>query len=306
MSFPNLIIAGAPKCGTSSLFRWLADHPEVCGSTVKETFYLMDKDHPLLRKGSNFHEHGLRGYQTYFNNRSPEHKIVFEATTHYIYQRTPIEVLSQLPQAPRIVFMLRKPSERVYSSFQYTKNNLANFTRHISFSQFIELVKSDPEDSRLRECAGPSAYVLKNDLKYSRYIEYISLWRARFGTERVHVLLFEDMKNNPRGFMKELASRLGIDPGFYDAYDLPARNETLTVNYPSLHRRMKKFNGLLSDGKLKAALKRGYLKAQSGNTKSEKSSEDTQALAELERDFQPFNQRLANELGLDLSAWNQD
>jgi hypothetical protein len=50
MSLPNLVIAGAPKCGTSSLFYWLADHPQACGSTVKETFYLMDEEHPLRRK----------------------------------------------------------------------------------------------------------------------------------------------------------------------------------------------------------------------------------------------------------------
>lgn len=304
MSLPNLIIAGAPKCGTSSLFRWLADHPEVCGSSVKETFYLMDPGHPLLRKNSSFHEHGLSGYQAYFRNSSAEHKIVFEATTHYIYQRTPIEVLSGLPEVPRIIFMLRKPSERVYSSFQYTKNNLANFTRDISFSQFVEIVRSNPEDTRLDEYAGRSSYVLKNDLKYSRYIEYISRWRERFGGDRVHVFLFEEMKKNSPGFMKELASRIGIDSSFYDEYEFPVRNETFSVSYPALHRRVKGFNGLLGNGKLKAALRRGYLAAQSGKSKPAKSTEDVRTLRELEREFTPFNQRLAHEFGLDLSAWN--
>jgi hypothetical protein len=66
MPLPNLIIGGAPKCGTSSLFQWLADHPEVCGSRVKEIFYLMDRDHPLLKAESNFHNHGLCGYESYF------------------------------------------------------------------------------------------------------------------------------------------------------------------------------------------------------------------------------------------------
>jgi len=39
---PNLVIAGAPRCGTTSLFSWLKDHPQVGAATVKETFYLMD------------------------------------------------------------------------------------------------------------------------------------------------------------------------------------------------------------------------------------------------------------------------
>src|SRR5262249_17888741 len=126
MSLPNLIIAGAPKCGTGSLFKWLSDHPQVCGSRVKETFYLMDRGHPLLKYDSNFYTHGLDGYKAYFTHCNNCRKIIVEATTHYIYQKTALEVLSCLETKPQIIFVLRKPSSRVYSSYQYTKNNLAN------------------------------------------------------------------------------------------------------------------------------------------------------------------------------------
>ncbi len=68
MSLPNVVIVGAPKCGTSSVFAWLADHTEVGSSHVKETFYLMDKGNPLLKPHSNFHEHGLEGYKAYFED----------------------------------------------------------------------------------------------------------------------------------------------------------------------------------------------------------------------------------------------
>jgi len=37
--YPNLVVAGAPKCGTSSLYFWLAAHPEVAASREKETFF---------------------------------------------------------------------------------------------------------------------------------------------------------------------------------------------------------------------------------------------------------------------------
>ena len=40
---PNVIIAGAPKCGTSSLYFWLSAHPEVKASMVKETFFFADE-----------------------------------------------------------------------------------------------------------------------------------------------------------------------------------------------------------------------------------------------------------------------
>jgi hypothetical protein len=302
VTLPNLVVAGAPKCGTSSLFRWLADHPEACGSEPKETFYLMDEGHPLLRRGSNFHTRGLEGYEEFFGGCDRRARVVFEATTHYIYQRTALEALSRLKTEPRIVFMLRKPSERVYSSFRYSQNNLANVRRDLTFARFVELSKNG--GAELEEAAGASAFVLRGDIRFSRYVEYLTPWVERFGRERVHVLLFEDLKANPRGFMKEFATRVRLDPSFYDSYDFPLKNETFGVRYPSLHRGVRRLNGLVPAAGLKGALKRVYLKAQSGGTENNgKSPEDARALEELEREFRPFNRRLADELGLNLSAW---
>jgi hypothetical protein len=304
MMYPNLVIAGAPKCGTSSLYHWLADHPEACGSSVKETFYLMDEGHPLLRKDSNFHTDRLEGYRAFFDGERAENsRIVFEATTHYIYQRTPVEVLSKLSTPPQVVFVLRKPSERIYSSFQYSQNNLANVKRDVSFARFVELLKKETGNEAFGELAGASAYVLGNDIRYSRYVEYLAFWVERFGRERVHILLFEDMKADPPAFMQDLARRFRVDPAFYDDYDFPLRNETFKVRYQKLHRGARKLNELVPTVGLKGALKRVYLKAQAGKSNGHKTPEDMRALAQLEREFRPFNQRLADEFGLDLSAW---
>jgi hypothetical protein len=305
VTLPNLVVAGAPKCGTSSLYRWLADHPRACGSKVKETFYLMDEGHPLLRKGSNFYTRGLEGYADFFGDCNGDARVVFEATTHYMYQRTAFEVLSNLPTPPRIVFMLRKPSERVYSSFRYSQNNLANVRADLTFARFVELSKEKNGNggAALEDAAGASAFVLRNDIGFSRYVEYISAWVERFGRGRVHVLLFEDLKANPRAFMKDFAARVGVDPSFYDAYDFPLKNETFGVRYPSLHRGVRRLNELVPGAGLKGALKKVYVKAQSGGSENGKSPEDARALEELEREFHPFNRRLADELGLNLSAW---
>ena len=309
MTLPNLVVAGAPKCGTSSLYRWLADHPQACGSAPKETFYLMDEGHPLARRGSNFRACGLEGYAEFFADCDAGARVRFEATTHYIYQRTALEVLSNLETRPRIVFLLRKPSERVYSSFRYSQNNLANVRRELTFARFVELSKLNGNggDADWDELAGASAYVLRNDIGFSRYVEYVVPWVERFGRGRVDVLLFEDLKANPRAFMKEFAARVRIDASFYDSYDFPLKNETFGVRYPSLHRGVRKLNELVPAAGLKGALKKVYLRAQSGGASDGKSAgktpEDARALEELEREFRPFNRRLADELGLNLSAW---
>ena len=56
---PNVIIAGAPKCGTSSLYFWLSAHPEVKASMVKETFFFAD-DVNRFNKNGNIIEHSLQ------------------------------------------------------------------------------------------------------------------------------------------------------------------------------------------------------------------------------------------------------
>lgn len=300
MALPNLIIAGAPKCGTSSLYRWLADHPQASASRVKETFYLMDEGHPLLRRETNFHADGLEGYAAFFGDGGPGCRVVFEATTHYIYQRTAFEVLSRLSPQPQIVFILRKPSERVFSSFQYSKHNLANVRADLPFARFVALLKEGADLARL---AGESAYVLARDIAYSRYAEHLAPWVERFGRGRVHLLLFEEMRSNPRAFMKNFAARAGVDPSFYDDYDFPLRNETFAVRYRALHRGARRLNRLVPAGGLKAALKTVYVRAQAGGSNGGPTPEDARALAELEREFRPFNRRLADEFGLDLSAW---
>lgn len=308
-NLPNLVVAGAPKCGTSSLYRWLADHPQACGSAPKETFYLMDEGHPLARRGSDFRARGLEGYAEFFDGCGAGARVRFEATTHYIYQRTALEVLSQLPTRPRVVFLLRKPSERVYSSFRYSQNNLANVRRELTFARFVELSKANGSagGADWDELAGASAYVLRNDIGFSRYVEYIRPWVERFGRGRVDVLLFEDLKASPRAFMKAFAARAGLDASFYDSYDFPVKNETFGVRYPSLHRGVRRLNELVPAAGLKGALKKVYLRAQAGGASGGKSAgkapEDARALEELEREFRPFNRRLADELGLNLSAW---
>ena len=59
MALPNLIIAGAPKCGTTSLFRWIDEHPEAEGSSVKETCFFVDPQSHVFDPSSNFASGGL-------------------------------------------------------------------------------------------------------------------------------------------------------------------------------------------------------------------------------------------------------
>ncbi len=75
------MIAGAPKSGTTSLYAWLNEHPQVCGASVKETNYLVDRGTPLFDPACNYDDHRLIGYESFFPHcGSVNGGVVLEAT----------------------------------------------------------------------------------------------------------------------------------------------------------------------------------------------------------------------------------
>jgi hypothetical protein len=303
MEYPNLVIGGAPKCGTTSLFNWLVGHPDVCGSKSKEPFFLVDKEHPLLPKCCNVHDHGLEAYARVFPISSGKQEIVLEASTHYMYQKTALDILPSLPTKPRIIFLLRKPSDRIFSSFAYSKAK-GNVRNDLSFAQFVRLISDQPDQIAVPDWASrASAYVLPRDVHYSRYIDYLAAWRERLGDERMRVVILETMRVDPKVAVQGLCSWLGIDPSFYDRYDFAVRNRTSQVRSQRVQRIAVSLAWSLRAGPVKEALKSAYTAVQSTGRSEPRTEADGAALADLDEYFRPYNERLAREFGLDLSAW---
>jgi sulfotransferase family protein len=300
-TLPNTVIAGAPKCGTSSLFSWLEDHPEVCGSRFKETRYFLDPDHPLLDPRSNYHEHGMEGYASHFGQcDGAGTKLILEATPHYLYQRTALEVLSGLDPLPTIVFLLRKPSERTYSEYQFARNNRAVIDRGVTFREFLGMVKE-------RDASLAGRRQLDAVIEHGKYINYLDAWAGRFPRSKIHVFVFEDLQRDNRSFMQNVAASLEIDPSFYETYDFPLKNLTYQVKFQALHRVRSAVGRRIPRGSAKTLLhkatRRTYSAINIERTRPAKTRDDYEVLAELEREFTPYNTRLSQELGVDLSAW---
>ncbi len=297
MTLPNAIIAGAPKCGTTTLFRWLSDHPQVVTSFEKETYYLLDEDHPQLRPHVNYHTRGISGYHSLFP--VADGGVVLESTPQYIYQQTALQVLPTFAEPPRIVVILRKPAERVYSSYQFTRNNLSDLHGGVSFARYLELAKHDRAE--LSRLAPQTHFVLGNELMYSRYVDYVSAWLAHYPQGRLHVALFEDLKSDPKIFMERLCTFLGIDARFYDRYAFVSKNETMRIRNQFWHRRVLRLGKFVAGTGLRKFLKTIYLRAQRDDTPVPQ--EDKAALAALAEEYREPNRELAELLKVDLSLW---
>lgn len=212
MDYPNLIIGGAPKCGTSSLYFWLSAHPEVYGSKVKETYFFDDIVSRFNEK-LNYIHHPLEAYQAYFKHNHGE-KILFEATAGYIYTRNAIEGLKKLPEPPKIIFSFREPSKMIFSHYNMMRHRLRKTNE--SFESYVQT----------RDHVHP----------FVQYHDHLNRWLQEFDKDLIKVILFEDLVRNKKDVMKDICSFLDIDPGFYESYDFQHRNESVKIRSSWIHK----------------------------------------------------------------------
>jgi len=206
--FPNLIIGGAPKCGTSSLYFWLAAHPEVYGSPKKETFFYADKVN-RFNKEANVHEHSEADYLKFFKGGAGK-KVRFEATAHYLYEEQARKAFAA--RETKMIFLLREPSKQMYSHYKMEKYRTKSV--HLPLEEYVKLPKVE---------------------KYVNYAHYLQKWVADMPEGHVRVWAFEDLVRRKEEVMKEIAEYLDIDPSFYTQFDFEHRNESVAIKSGALH-----------------------------------------------------------------------
>ena len=208
--FPNLIIGGAPKCGTSSLYFWLSAHPDVYGSPKKETFFFADKVN-RFNKEANIHEHAVLRYLEFFKGGESA-TIRFEATAHYLYEDQARKAFSQAEVPPKIVFLFREPSKQMYSHYKMERYRTKKVD--LPLSEYIHLPKI---------------------AKYVDYARHLEKWIKDMPEGHVGVWFFEDFMSRKEEVMKEIAVFAGVDPDFYENFDFEHRNESVAIKSGALH-----------------------------------------------------------------------
>jgi len=298
----NAVIAGATKCATSSVHSWLADHPEVCAASVKDSHYFVDRDYPYFNKKSNYYDHGLAGIDRYFHRckNKPGVKIYLESTASYFDdQKTPLMAISQIKPHPKIILIIRKPSERVISAYKFFVNNALHVETNLTFSEVLDMIRRSTvvsSDERL-------LIDMDNTLRTCRYIDFIPKWVNAFGNDCVRVFLFETLKKDPVGFMRDVSKYLGIDQKYWDGYDFKRHNESVGVKSRLLHRLARSAGAFIPKRiKRESLLREMYFKLNISKLPPP-TEIDLKILNELDEEFRPYNDALAEYLHIDLSAW---
>jgi hypothetical protein len=201
---PNFLILGAQKSGTTSLFNYLGQHPEVYTSPVKEPHFLDygGESETGPSRSPNPPIKSFGEYEKLFDGVRNE-KAVGEATPTYLYlPGSPVLIKRLLPDA-KLIAVLRDPTERAYSAYQHAVRNGREPLR--SFAAALA-----EEDRRVLEGWPPRYHYRSRGFYHAQLSRYLDL----FDRERVRVYLFEDLRNDPLGMIGDIFDFLGVSADF--------------------------------------------------------------------------------------------
>jgi hypothetical protein len=276
---PNLLIAGVPKAGTTSLFRYLRQHPEVCASTDKGIAYF----NPLRHNGE---LPSPDVYRRHFAHCRGENYRM-EGTPSYCYGgRRMLEGIKRVLDHPRIVISLRDPVERLWSAYtwQRSRGNLRGIS---SFEEYVAIC-----ERRRREGTKQGPYF--GGLTISHYGEYLPDWFELFGAD-VSIVFAEALFMKPYDLVRALCQWLRIDEDVVATFDFGAHNRTRHARSTGLsrtaHALMKKGDVLLKRAPaVRQGLIRTYQTLNTGQLKESLKPETRQRLQEM---LAPSNRRVA-------------
>lgn len=212
MTLPNFIIIGAAKAGTTALYWYLAGHPEVFMSAVKETNWFAyatdDRGRPVYGD-SRLHHFPVKSASAYENLFRDAGDAIAIGEASPIYLECPssaARIHASVPDA-RIICGLRNPVDRAYSDYLMYLRGRGE--------------RLDPEDLAV------TADWMRADshwMRVSRYHDALRRYYALFPRERIHVFRFDDLKRSPRGMVRDVYRFLGIDaehvPDFATPYNV--------------------------------------------------------------------------------------
>jgi len=205
---PDTFIIGAPKSGTTALYGYLGEHPEVYMSPVKEPLYFC----PDVRSGPGRRRYeygtGEAAYLRLFAEARTE-KRLGEATTRYLVSRQAAGLVAQFQPDAHAIAMLRNPIDMLASL-----HNERVSQGHEWIADLGQALAADSErvaGRLLPEGTNALGIVYRENAQYAAPL---GRWFAALGRERVHVIVFDDFARDTAAEYRKVCQFLGVDPGF--------------------------------------------------------------------------------------------
>jgi hypothetical protein len=214
---PNLVVIGAPKAGTTSLFEYLAQHPDIHPAKVKQTAFFKSSEADA--------DLAAQEYARYFRGAG-DTRWVMEATPGYFAR--PDEVIPRMQRllgSPRLIVSLREPVGRLASHYRM-RARAGSSAVPTTLQGFLE-----PLLNASAATSSPAARMFSA----GAYAQHLPAWRDAFGDD-LKTIFFDDLVADPGRVVRELCDWLDIDTEAARNFDYLVRNQGLTVRSQGLAR----------------------------------------------------------------------
>jgi sulfotransferase family protein len=220
MTMPNFFIIGAQKAGTTSLYHYLDQHPQIYMSPAKEPFFF---NHEINSNGELVREKfggpgrswnpvkftdnpvrfsNLEEYRALFEGVTDE-KAIGEASVLYLYTPGTAERIKKYVPEAKVIALLRNPADRAYSAFL----NAVRGGREPLYD-FAQALRE--EDGRIRDNWHYVYRYRDRGLYYGQLKRYYDV----FDREKIGVWLYEDLSADPSRMVQSVFRFLGVDDAF--------------------------------------------------------------------------------------------
>ena len=291
---PDFFIVGAPKCGTTAMYEYLRQHPDIYMPETKEIpFFGTD----VRLAGRCTREEFLRHFADAHNERR-----VGTVWVLYLYSKSAAREIREFDSTARVIIMLRNPVEMMFSLHSHLL-----YTAREDIPDFDKALDAEPvrrQGRRLPANLRTGVYPVE-DLFYrehARYAASVERYFDVFGRDRVHVVIYDDFAANTEACYREALRFLDVDDGFKPEF---------RVVHPNHRAKSRWLQNLIlyPPRPLRAIVKpffssRALYRLRELNTVTEERSHmDPSLRRSLQAEFAPDVARLGELLNRDLSHW---
>lgn len=241
---PNFLIIGAMKAGTTSLYYYLNQHPEVFMSPVKEPHFFAFEGQTINFRGPRDQEIMQQmcvtergAYEALFRGVKDE-KAVGEASAMYLYYPESAERIKKYNPDMKLIVILRNPVDRAYSSYMHLVRDGREY-----ISDFESALREEPR--RIAENWVPIWHYQKAGFYYLQLKRYLDV----FPKNQIKIYIYEeDLKLRPQQTMRDIFLFLEVDEDY-----IP--NMEVLYNLSGIPKNRKLHNFLIYSNPIKSLLR---------------------------------------------------
>jgi hypothetical protein len=288
----DLMIIGAQKAGTTSLQNYLNEHPETLGHPQIEFGYF--KDDAMYANGyeKEFSRHFTAG------NINTAKAVVAKNTGMYDSEQA-LERLQQHNPDCKLVFIVREPVSRAYSSYSMEKFN-GLLTR--DFSEIKDVIEEKRFDDMM----------YRFFIRLGLYSEFLKSIYKFFPENQVKIVLFEKLSKDAAGVCREIFQWLNIDPLFipHTEKEYNKTQKPKSVLLSNILIRLRSNDNMVKKVAKKVLPFTAFTRLGTFLIELNKSSKRTKPISPeikeyLQRFFDPYNKELEQLAKIDLNGWRK-